>query len=179
MKAQFWSFDIVFAIVIFGIALVLLTFVWTSISNQYSLSYGMGSANLQAQLQSLQNRLLGTGTPSNWNSAVNVSNTLTWSNVSIGLGTGNGTALSQGKVMTFLAMSGHNATAYQATKPLLGVGYEYYIVLYGSNMTMSLGMSPYRTTPTEMQVATQSATLNGAPVTIRIMVWTNKTFGVS
>ncbi len=81
MRAQFWSFDVIFAVVIFGTALVLLTFVWTSISNQYSLSYGLGSANLQAQLQSLQNRILGPGTPSNWNSVLNVSNTMTWSNI--------------------------------------------------------------------------------------------------
>lgn len=179
MRAQFWSFDVIFAITLFGTALVLLTFVWTSISNQYSLSYGMGSVTLQAQLQSLQNRILGPGTPSNWNSALNVSNTLTWSNVSIGLGTGNGTSLSTNKVMTFMAMSDHNATAYQNTKPLLGVGYEYYIIIYGNNVTISLGTPPYRNKATSTQSATQSATLNGMPVRVQIMVWTNRTFGVS
>jgi len=179
MRAQFWSVDVIFAITIFGTALVLLTFVWTSISNQYSLSYGMGSANLQAQLQSLQNRILGSGTPSNWNSAVDVSNPPTWANVSIGLGTGNGTALSQGKVMTFMAMSDYNSADYQATKPLLGVGYEYYIVIYGNNMTMSFGVPPFMNKATATQVAMQSATLNGMPVRVQIMVWTNKTFGVS
>jgi hypothetical protein len=179
MRAQFWSFDVIFAVVIFGTAIVLLTFVWTSISNQYSLSYGMGSINLQAQLQSLQGRILGQGTPANWNSAVNVSNTITWSNVSIGLGTGSGTALSPNKVMTFMAMSDSASASYQATKPLLGVGYEYYIVIYGNNMTMSFGASPYSNKATSIQVAMQSATLNGAPVSMRIMVWTNKTFGVS
>jgi hypothetical protein len=179
MKAQFWSFDVIFAIVIFGSAIMILSFVWTGISNQYFLSYGMGTVNLQAQLQSLQNRILGPGTPPTWNSALNVSNTLTWSNVSIGLGTGNGTALSQNKVMTFMAMSDHNATAYQATKSLLGVGYEYYITISGSNLTISFGASPYSNKPTAMQVAAQVATLNGAPVTMKIMVWTNRTFGVS
>ncbi len=179
MRAQFWSFDVVFAIVIFGTAILLLTFVWNGISNQYALSYGMGSVNLQAQLQSLQNRILGPGTPSNWNSAVDVSNTLTWSNVSIGLGTGNGTALSQNKVMAFMAMSDYTPANYQATKPLLGVGYEYYIVIYGNNMTVSFGVPPFKNKATATQVAMQSATLNGAPVRVQIMVWTNKTFGVS
>ena len=176
MRAQFWSFDVVFAMVIFGVAIVLLTFVWTGISNQYSLSYGTGLVNLQAQLQSLQNRILGPGTPSNWNSALDVSNTLTWSNVGIGLGTGNGTALSPNKVMTFMAMSN---SAYQATKPLLGVGYDYYIVIYGSNIVLSLGASPYMSKATTTQVAMQSATLNSVPVRVQIMIWTNKTFGVS
>lgn len=181
MRAQFWSFDVIFAVVIFGTALVLLTFVWTSISNQYSLSYGLGAANLQAQLQSLQNRILGPGTPSNWNSVLNVSNTMTWSNTSIGLGTGAGTALSPGKVMTFMAMSDYssNSVYYQDTKPLLGVGYEYYIVIYGNNMTIPLGVPPYSNRATASQVAMQSATLNGAPVRVQITVWTNKTFGVS
>lgn len=190
MRAQFWSFDVIFAIVIFGTAIVLLGYVWNTMSNQYALSYGMGSANLQAQLQSLQNRLLGPGTPPNWNSALNVSNTLTWSNVSIGLGTGNGTALSPGKLMAFMAMSDYvpantpanspyYSSSYQSTKQLLGVGYEYYIVIYGSNLTMSFGAPPFGSKSTATQVATQYATLNGAPVRVRIMVWTNKTFGVS
>ncbi len=59
------------------------------------------------------------------------------------------------------------------------MGYEYYIVMYGNNMTMSLGVPPYSNKATASQVAMQSATLNGAPVRVQIIVWTNKTFGVS
>jgi len=179
MKAQFWSFDVIFAMVIFGTAIVILTFVWSGASNQYSLAYGLGVVNLQAQLQGLQNRILMQGTPSNWNSFINVSAPSKWPSMSIGLGTGNGTALSPNKILTLMAMSSHNATSYQATKSLLGVGYDYYIIIYGDNVNIRLGMAPYKYKATAIQVASQSASLNGMPVKMQIMVWTNKTFGVS
>jgi hypothetical protein len=178
MKAQFWSFDAIFAMVIFGTALVLLTFVLTGISSQFSLAYGLGVENIQAQLQSLQSTILTQGTPPNWNSFVSITNLTTWLNVSIGLGTGNGTALSLNKIMTLMAMSNYNYTTYQATKPLLGIGYDYYIVIYYNNATIALGLAPYKYKPTALQVAGQSAVLNGVPVRMQIIVWTNKTFGV-
>ena len=81
--------------------------------------------------------------------------------------------------MTFVAMSDHNSTAYQATKPLLGVGYDYYITIYESNVTIGLGIPPYAHSPTAIQVARQSVVVNGAPAQMQIIVWTNKTFGVS
>lgn len=179
MRAQFWSFDIIFAIVVFSSAVVILSLVWSGISSQYSLSYGLGPLTLQTQLQGLQSTVLGPGSPSNWNSRLNVSNTMTWSNITVGLGNGNGTSLSQGKILTLMAMSDSNTVSYQATKALLGVGYEYYIVINDSNMLMSFGSSPSNKKATAMQVATQSATLNGAPVSVRIILWTNKTLGVS
>lgn len=180
MKAQFWSFDVIFAIVIFGVAITLLAFVWTGINSQFALTYGFGIVNIQAQLQSLQARIISPGGPANWNYIVNTTNTLTWSNLSIGLGTGNGTSLSVDKAMTFMAMANHNMTAYQATKPLLGIGYDYYITIYYlGNVTMPLGLSPVGLGPTAIQVATQSATMGGVPVQMQIIVWTNKSFGVS
>lgn len=175
MKAQFWSFDAVFATVIFGVAIVLLTIVWFAVSSQFSLSSGLGVSTMQVQLQSLQRRLLATGSPPNWNAVVNVSNTISWSNVSGSLGLGNGTALSQAKVMTFLSMT-HNITSYQATKALLGIGYEYYITITGSDFAVSIGLSPNN--PTSIQVARLSATMNNAPVKVLLEVWTNRSAGV-
>jgi hypothetical protein len=179
MKAQFWSFDAIFAMAIFVAALVLLTFVWNSISNQFSLASGFGVVSMQAQLQGLQNRIALQGTPASWNSYINVSSIPTWSNVSIGLGTGSGSSLSVNKIMAFMAMSDHNSTAYQATKPLLGVGYDYYITISENNVTLGFGIAPYTHSPTSIQVAMQSVTINGVPAQMQIIVWTNKTFGVS
>ena len=175
MKAQFWSFDIVFAIVIFGVSIMLLTIVWFAVSSQFSLSYGFGVGTMQSQLQSLQRRLQSAGTPPNWNGLVNATNTKSWSNVSLGLGTGNGTALSQSKVMTFLAMT-HNFTAYQATKALVGVGYQYYITITGEDFVVYIGLSPKN--PTSIQVARLTATMNNAPVKVLLEVWTNQSAGV-
>jgi hypothetical protein len=178
MKAQFWSFDVIFAMIIFGSALILLTFVWVNVSSQYSTAYSFGLQTMQAQLQSLQSRILTQGVPPNWNSEVNVTNPATWSNVSIGLGTGSGSNLSQSKIATLAAMSNYNTITYQATKPLLGVGYDWYIAINYSNSTLAMGLYPYTRNPYAIQVARQSAVLNGVPVSVQIIVWTNKSFGV-
>ncbi len=178
MRAQFWSFDVVFAMIIFGSALVLLTFVWMEISGQFSLSYGLGSQTIQLQLQSLQRRILLPGNPSSWYSQINTTNTLTWNNISIGLGTGTGSQLSPGKIATFASIGNYNSVSYQATKPLLGIGYDYFIIINSTNYTMTIGKSPFAYNPYAMQVARQSATLNGAPVRIQIILWTNKSVGV-
>jgi len=177
MKAQFWSFDVIFAMVVFSSALFLLSFVWLGVSNQYATSYGMGTQIMQAQLQGLQVRILAQGTPTNWNSVVNVTKLSTWANISIGLGSGTG-QLSLSKISTLMAMSNYNATTYQATKALLGVGYDYYVLINSTNIKLSLGLSPYNYNPYTIVVAKQSATLNGMPVTMQIILWTNKTLGV-
>ena len=39
MKMQFWSFDVIFAIVIFSVAITILAFTWYDINNQLSLAY--------------------------------------------------------------------------------------------------------------------------------------------
>ena len=179
MRAQFWSFDVIFAMIIFGSALILLTFVWVNISSQYDTAYSFGLETMQAQLQSLQSRILLQGVPSDWNSAVNITNTETWSNVSVGLGTGAGSALSMNKIATLAAMSNYNTITYQSTKQLLGVGYDWYIALNYSNSTLAAGLYPYTRDPYAIQVARQSAVLNGVPVSVQIILWTNKSFGVS
>jgi hypothetical protein len=179
MKAQFWSFDIIFAMVVFGSALMLITFVWLGVSSQFSLSFSLGTQLMQAQVQSLQNRILMQGTPPSWNSVVNAMDTTTWNNISIGLGNGVSGQLSPNKIMTLMAMSSYSSATYQATKPLLGVGYDYYIVINATNYTVSLGLPPYKYNPYAVVVSRQSAILNGVPVAMQVILWTNKSFGVS
>jgi hypothetical protein len=179
MKAQFWSFDAIFAIVVFGSALMLITFVWLGVSSQFSLSFPLGTQLMQAQVQSLQNRIVSQGTPASWYVSVNALDTSTWNNISVGLGTGVNGQLSPTKIMAFLAMSSGSSATYQATKQLLGVSYDYYIVINATNYTISLGLPPYKMNPYAVVVGRQSATLNGVPVAMQVILWTNKSFGVS
>ena len=177
MKAQFWSIDMIFAIVIFSGAIIMLSVVWLNINNQLSTSYGFGIGMMQLQLNSLIQRLQSTGSPPRWNSFVSVNDSATWSNVSIGLGTGNGSSISTNKIMSFMAMANSN---YQSTKQLLGVGYDYYVTITSQGQyNISIGRSPIAYNATAIQVASVPVILdNGQAGTMRIIVWTNTTFGV-
>ncbi len=174
MKAQFWSFDVIFAMVIFGVALTILAYVWYSINNQFSIAYGYGVGTMQAQLDNLASTLLTQGNPPNWYALVVANNTATWGNVSIGIGSSSN--LSAQKIMTLASMANYN---YQATKPLLGVGYDYYIVISGSGFSIPIGLNPSKNGAISVQVVNEKAILEGSPVTISISVWTNTSFGVS
>jgi hypothetical protein len=109
---------------------------------------------------------------------VNVIDPNTWNNVSVGLGTGSGSQLSQSKIMTLMAMASYSTAGYQSTKSLLGIGYDYYIVINATNYTISLGVPPFSYNPYAIIVSKQSAILNGMPATMQVMLWTNKSFGV-
>ncbi len=177
MKGQYWSIDMVFAIIVFTAALIILISAWSKINSEFSTAYGFGIGSMQAQLQSLQQKITTPGYPSDWLSVVNVSNANTWRNVSIGLGSQNGT-ISARKAMALMAMSNTN---YQATKQDMGVGYDYYITIYSpGNYNISVGRNPLERNATAIQSATIPVILsNGAVGTMRILVWTNTTFGVS
>ncbi len=175
MKAQFWSIDVIFAIVLFSIAIVIITFVWYSISNQFAIANGYGVGSMQAQLQGLESRIVSQGHPSYWNSAVDVSNTITWANMSVGLADGQG-SLSTGKIMTLMAMA---STNYQATKQDLGVGYDYYIVIKSNTFNVNMGLNPKGHNATSIQVATLPIVAGGSPGYMQLLVWTNTTFGVT
>ena len=176
MKCQFWSMDAIFAMVIFGIAIVLVTFVWYNISNQFALASGYGVEGMQAQLQGLQARLLSQGMPPDWNNLVDTGNTATWNNISIGLGgEGQGT-LSTQKVMTLMAMSNYD---YQATKPELGVGFDYYITIRGGAIDLRIGRSPELKNAVSEQVSTVPVDIGGSQAYMQVIVWTNTSFGVT
>ncbi len=175
MKLQFWSLDAIFAAVIFGTAVIIMTFVWYSVSNQFSITSGYGVEGMRTQLQNAEARILGSGTPGNWNSFINTSNTATWSNISVGLAMNNSLNLSTSKVFTLMAMSNYN---YQATKQALGIGYDYYITISNSQFNLSIGSSPFNKRSMSQQVATAPVMVGGSPAVMKIIVWTNTTFGV-
>ena len=178
MKAQFWSMDMIFAVMIFMGGIVLLSYVWSNVNSQFSISYGYGIGLMQVQLNNLMQRIQSQGYPQNWNSYASVSNTNEWSNVSVGLGSSSipGT-ISMNKVLTLMAMSNSN---YQASKQLLGVGYDYYITIYSQGQyNLSIGRNPMSLNATSIQSATIPIVLNnGQNANMRVIVWTNTTFGV-
>ncbi|MDE1834902.1 MAG: hypothetical protein KGH64_06215 [Candidatus Micrarchaeota archaeon] len=178
MKAQYWSMDMVFALLIFTSAILILASVWSRVNSEFSLAYGFGVGNMQAQLQGLEQRIFSPGFPQNWNAYADPGNSLSWNNVTIGLGAGNSSIISGDKALALMAMSNTN---YQATKQMLGVGYDYFITIdsYG-NYNISIGSNPLTRNATAIQSATIPVILsNGATGTMRVMVWTNTSFGVS
>lgn len=172
---QFWSFDIMFAIVIFITSMVILTYVWLTLSGQFSLSYGNGINLMQAQIQGLGSGLLLRGSPPDWNSVVNISNTSTWANLNVGFGSAAG-GLSYSKILTFVAMSNYN---YQETKSPLGVSYDYYITINGSDYSISIGKNPLVNNAYSIQTLTEPVIINSAPAQMTIDIWTNTSFGIS
>lgn len=176
-KAQFWSFDVIFAMVIFILALTILGFTWYNVNNQLALGYSGSTAIAQLQAHSLAQNLLSMGSPANWQSMVNTTNALTWSNISVGLGmSASGTNISTKKLYTFMSMANQN---YQATKFELGISYEYYISIYGGMININIGRNPANYHSLTNYVERRSAFVAGVPVIMQVVLWTNTTLAIS
>ncbi len=175
-KAQFWSFDIIFAIIVFTVAIILLTFTWNSVSNQLSGTYSNSAEMMQTDAAVLSQSILSPGYPKDWTSVVNTTNVNTWSNVSIGLTNSTGsTNISSSKLYTFMAMSNYN---YQDTKTTLGIGYEYYIIISKNGMNITIGKNPNTNGALTVYSYKEGARINGMPVKIHIILWTPQPIAV-
>lgn len=185
LKAQFWSFDVIFAIVIFSFAITILAFTWFNISNQLSLNYGSGSEIMQLQLQSVMQNILSPGTPSNWQSTINTTDPSTWGGVLVGLANSQGSySLSSAKVYSFISITNYNSSNYQATKQMLGTGFDYYITIrsisnIGSGIDINIGSNPATNGALTEYVDKAYANLNGVPVMVQVTLWTNTTLATS
>jgi len=181
-KGQFWSFDVVFAVIIFSFAITILAFTWFSISSQLSLEYSNSTGIMQQQLQSLSQSILSPGVPTYWQGSINTTNSLTWGGIYAGLAQNQSSVvLSPSKVYALLSMSNEN---YQATKQVLGVGYDYYITIKSntntaSGINISIGSSPFNKGALTIYVANRNAVMNGMPVNMRLILWTNTTLAAS
>jgi hypothetical protein len=181
-KAQFWSIDVIFALVIFSIAITVLTFTWFNISNQLSLAYGSGDVLLQMQAKSLASSIFSTGVPSSWQDTVSTANTLNWNNISVGLSSAPlSSNLSSSKLYAFMSMANYN---YPASKQLLGAMFDYYITITsspssGAGMNITIGRNPQANGAKSTYVEKRSAFINGIPVSVKVMAWTNTTLAVS
>ena len=182
LKAQFWSFDVIFAVIIFSFVITIIAYTWFSLSNQLSISYGNGPGIMQIQLQSLSQNLFSYGSPSNWQSTVDTRDASTWSGIFVGLGSSQyGNELSSSKIYTLMSMANSN---YIATKQALGVGFDYYITIksaqnIGSGININIGKNPLNYNARTIYVNNEFGTMDGVPVTIGIMLWTNTTIATS
>lgn len=180
MKLQFLSFDAIFAIVIFTFAVSMLAFVWYTINSQASISTGTSIQSMQLQLESLSDKILGPGYPSNWYSTIDTSNTLTWANISAGIGNGLGGGISNVKLATLSSMANGN---YLATKSILGVQFDYYITITSKNYNFAIGKKPKAQSGSALngvteQVTNKQVVINGQGANMQIFIWTNSSFGI-
>ena len=181
-KAQFWSFDLIFAMVIFSVALTILAFTWFSVTNQLALSYGGGSSLFQLRTDSFTQTVLSEGSPTDWYDVINTTNSLTWSGITVGLGASQtNTTLSSAKIDALISMQSYD---YNATKQALGAPYEYFITItsperYGAGINMSIGKNPASFNAVTIGTETRSAVLNGRPVSVSVELWTNQPAAVS
>ncbi len=176
LKAQFWSFDLIFSIIIFSVALTILTFTWFGVNSQLSLAYGNGATLMELQASTFAQTLMSPGTPSDWTGIVNSTNPSTWGSVSVGLASRTGsTALSLQKIYTFMSMANAN---YQATKPYLGIAYEYYVVIDSPSFNITIGSNPTQGKALTTYVVKKSVIVGGAPAVMDVIVWTNKPLAV-
>ncbi len=176
MRAQFWSFDVIFAIVIFIISVSTLALIWYNLSSQTAAVSSGGVDAMQQNLQQLQSDLLSQGSPPDWSSVVTANSVASWSNVTVGLGNGSGTQLSMQKVAALEAMSNYD---YQATKSMLGVGYDYYITIRTNSTYMRIGENPSDYNAVSEQVVDRPVIVGGRAAHMQVIVWTNTSFGVS
>lgn len=155
--------------------MVVLTFVWVNINNEFSITASSNVGHMQSQLVESGVQLMAPGYPSNWEQTVNINNAENWTNISIGLGNGTYGDLSDRKIGALSLMSEFD---YQATKAPLGLAYDYYITITGSGTAYSAGINPSSENVTSVQVERFPAILNGRPVTVQIQLWSNSTLGV-
>ncbi|MGC8495855.1 MAG: hypothetical protein ACP5MX_01450 [Candidatus Micrarchaeia archaeon] len=180
MKAQFWSFDVIFAVVIFSIAITILAFTWYNINNQLALAYGDSATIMQLQAESLADTLMSQGNPPNWYSIINTTNVNTWNDTSVGIGEGNGNGISSARLYALMSMASNN---YQATKQALGIGFDYYIRINstensGANINIGIGSNPATGHALTVYVEKRSSILDGTPVQVTIDLWTNTSLGL-
>lgn len=175
-KAQFWSFDVIFAVIIFTAAITVLTFTWNNVSNQLSATYSNTAEMMQTDAATLAQSILSPGYPRDWMSVINTTNSSTWANISIGLTNSTGsTSISSLKLYAFMAMSNYD---YQDTKSALGIGYEYYIIISRSGLNITIGKNPITNNAVTVYSYKEAARINGMPVKIYVIVWTPQPIAV-
>jgi hypothetical protein len=170
-KAQFWSFDLVFAMVIFMSAITILAITWLNISNQLSISTGGITTLMQLQAQQIGQNLVSQGTPGNWEGLVNTSAPATYSKIAAGLASSQGSSsLSSKKLYTLISMVNQN---YSDAGLTFGATYDYYIIINGGGLNVTMGRNPTTNGAVTTFVSTRSAFINGIPVIIKVYLWSS------
>ena len=178
MKGQIWSLDLIFAVVIFSFTLTVIGVTWLHISNGLSSTYGNTQGVMYTQAGAMSDVLLSAGAPTDWQSVVAATNSMSWTGIAPGLEATSGEPqISQPKLYTLMSMAASN---YTATKTLFGIGNDYYIIITspGSGVAnITIGRNPLNSNASSIFVNRRSAILNGNPVWVQVELWSNSTAG--
>lgn len=176
-RGQFWSFDAVFAIIIFMSAITIIAIAWLNISNQLSLTTAGSAYIMQLQAQQVAQNMLSAGSPTNWQAIVSPNSTGTWTGIGVGLASSPGSAnLVPSKLYALQSMVNYNYTdAAQA----IGTSYDYYITITGSTMNITMGKNPVTNGAVTTFLGKRDAQINGVPVQIEVFVWSASVDSVS
>ena len=176
MKIQIWSTDIIFAIVIFTFTITMVGVMWLHISNGLASSYSNPQGVIYMQATAMSDILLSPGAPVDWQGTVTATNSLGWAGISPGITSAAGQMqISPAKLYALMAMAAAN---YTATKPLFGIGNDYYIAITSPGAgigNITVGRNPLTSSASTIIVDRRSAVLNGNPVWVEVMVWSNST----
>jgi hypothetical protein len=176
-RAQFWSFDVLFAIVIFMAAITILALAWFNISNELALSNGGASYIMQLQSQAVAQNLVSAGSPADWQSIINPSSPATWGSIGAGLATLQGSqTLSPAKVYALQSMVNYN---YSDAGPVLGTTYNYYIIINSSSFNITMGRNPTTNNAVTTFLNKKSAFINGVAAQITVFIWSGSVSSVS
>lgn len=176
-KAQFWSFDALFAIVIFMAAITILALAWLNISNELALSSGGASYTMQLQAQAVGQNLVSAGSPADWQSVVSPSSPATWGSVGVGLAVSQGSqALSPAKIYALQSMVNYN---YSDAGPVLGTTYNYYIIINSSSFNITMGRNPTTSNAVTTFLNRKSAFVNGVAAQVTVFIWSGSVSSVS
>jgi len=176
-RAQFWSFDALFAMIIFVAAITILSLAWFNISTELSLSSGSISYIMQLQSQAVAQNIVSAGSPQNWQSIVNLSAPITWERVGVGLASSQGSSsLSPAKLYALQSMVNSN---YSTAGLELGTDFNYYITIDSSQFNVTMGMNPVTSNSVTTFLNRKSAYINGVPVEISVYIWSGSTSSVT
>jgi hypothetical protein len=180
MKLQIWSMDLIFAVVIFSFTITVVGIIWLHISNGLTASYGNTQGVMYMQAGAMSDVLLSPGTPADWQNVVAATNSLSWTGVAPGIETVAGQPqISLPKLYALMSMAAMN---YTASKPLFGIGNDYYIVITSPGPgigNITIGKNPLAYNASTVFVDRRSATLDGSPVWVIIEVWSGGTPGAA
>jgi hypothetical protein len=167
MRGQYFSFDAIIATVIMVLAFSSLIAYWYGAQAVVeSRVYGR-----LADAERIAETLLSPGSPSDWEESVGDMNQIR----QVGIATGFGNEISQGKLEMFQAMG--EGQYYPATGNLLRSGGDYYILVErtdvpaGQAAPVAMIGKPYPDSAAYVAIATRGVTYDGHPCRMRVFLW--------
>jgi hypothetical protein len=185
-KGQVWSYDLMISSILFVIAMGILAFFWWSArTNMTEEKDTMTLASIK-----VADTLVSPGSPTDWQSSIDVNNQSTWSNVQqIGLGRSwsdsDSNVISTDKLYSFQMMSFNN---YSFTKSKINSQYDYYIqfIIHNSNgsdqmvrlngLDLWVGKPFNEVTATMIAKTDRVVIYNNSLVIMRVLLWSESPY---